>query len=231
MCRWTGTLPQLEAVVRYEAGALAPFAPAYLEYSFNGLGVEYAGRPLGGRIDRVDVDAEGRAMVIDYKHRMDVNAFKLADPTVAKRDGAVPADDPDWLPEHTQSLIYAQALRHSELALDARGALYFSTKGGAPAMRGAVSEEFVEVESGDGRVPGLRTGFPDAEHGGTMGFTSCSNESSRPSRASWTPSRRATSRRRRSRAHGAHSTMILDSSGGTHNQWTFPPSCRSSAIS
>lgn len=112
-------LPQLEAVVRYEAGVLAPFAPAYLEYSFNGLGVEYAGRPLGGRIDRVDVDAEGRAMVIDYKHRMDVNAFKLADPTVAKRDGAVPADDPDWLPEHTQSLIYAQALRHSELALDA----------------------------------------------------------------------------------------------------------------
>ena len=72
-----------------------------LEYSFNGLGVEYAGRPLGGRIDRVDVDAEGRAMVIDYKHRADVNAFKLSDPTVAKRDGTVPADDPDWLPEHT----------------------------------------------------------------------------------------------------------------------------------
>ncbi|MFR4570318.1 MAG: PD-(D/E)XK nuclease family protein [Collinsella stercoris] len=33
-------------------GALAPFAPAYLEYSFNGLGVEYAGRPLGGRSTR-----------------------------------------------------------------------------------------------------------------------------------------------------------------------------------
>ena len=163
-------LPQLEAVVRYEAEALAPFAPEYLEYSFNGLGVEYAGRPLGGRIDRVDVDAEGRAMVIDYKHRTDVNAFKLADPTVAKRDGSVPADDPDWLPEHTQSLIYAQALRHSELELDARGALYFATKGGKPAMRGAVSEEFAEEERGDGRVPGLRTGFPDAAHGGSMGF-------------------------------------------------------------
>lgn len=163
-------LPQLEAVVRYEARALAPFAPAYLEYSFDGLGVEYAGRPLGGRIDRVDVDAEGRAMVIDYKHRTDAGAFRLSDPTVAKRDGTVAADDPDWLPEHTQSLIYAQALRHSELALDARGALYFSTKGGSPAMRGAVAEEFAEVELGDGRVPGLRTGFPDAGHGGTMGF-------------------------------------------------------------
>lgn len=163
-------LPQLEAVVRYEAEALSPFAPKYLEYSFNGLGVEYAGRSLGGRIDRVDVDAEGRAVVIDYKHRTDVDAFKLADPTVAKRDGTVPADDPDWLPEHTQSLIYAQALRHSELALDARGALYFSTKGGAPALRGAVSDELAEVERGDGRVPGLRTGFPDAGHGGSMGF-------------------------------------------------------------
>ncbi len=51
--------------IRYEAGALAPFAPASLEYSFNGRGVEYAGRRLGGRSDRVDVDAGGRAMVID----------------------------------------------------------------------------------------------------------------------------------------------------------------------
>ena len=163
-------LPQLEGVLRYEAGALAPFAPMYLEYSFNELGVEYAGRPLGGRIDRVDVDAENRAMVIDYKHRSDVNAFKLADPTVAKKDGTVPADDPDWLPEHTQTLIYAQALRRSELALDARGGIYFATKGSKPAMRGAVSEEFAEQEPGDGRVPGLAAGFPDVERGGTMGF-------------------------------------------------------------
>mgnify|MGYP006963537713 FL=1 len=37
-------------------------------------------------------------------------------------------------------------------------------------MRGAVSEEFAEVERGDGRVPGLRTGFPDTERGGSMSF-------------------------------------------------------------
>ncbi|MDY2776991.1 MAG: PD-(D/E)XK nuclease family protein [Collinsella sp.] len=163
-------LPQLEAVVRYEAGALLPFAPAYLEHSFNSEGIEYAGRPLGGRIDRIDVDAEGHAMVIDYKHRSDVTAFKLKDPTVPRRDGTVPADDPDWIPEHTQSLIYAQAIGRSSLGVQARGALYFTTKGSSPAMRGAVSAEYAEVEPGDGRVPGLRAGFPDEGAAGTMRF-------------------------------------------------------------
>lgn len=161
-------LPQLRRVVRYEASALAPFAPEYLEYSFNGLGVDYAGWPLGGRIDRVDVDAEGRAVVIDYKHRADANPFRLKDPTVPdRRTGAAPVEDPRWLPEHTQTLIYAQALRRA-LGLDVRGALYFSTKGRV-AMRGAVSAELAEEEPGDGRVPGLRDGFPSAD-GGSMGF-------------------------------------------------------------
>ena len=162
-------LPQLEAAIRYEARALAPFAPEYFEYSFNGLGVTYAGWPLGGRIDRVDVDAEGRAVVIDYKHRADAKQFRLKDPTVPNKAGDVPADDPRWLPEHTQSLIYAQALRRA-LNLDVRGALYFSTKTRNPAMNGAVSAELAEVETGDGRVPGLKAGFPDEEHGGTCTF-------------------------------------------------------------
>lgn len=164
-------LPQLEGVLRYEAAALSAFAPAYLEYSFDGLDIDYAGRPLGGRIDRVDVDAEGHCVVIDYKHRSEVNQFKAQDPTVPdKKTGAVAADDPDWLPQHTQALIYAQALRRSGLGLDPRGAVYFSTKGTSPAMRGAVSVELAQVEPDDGRVPGLKTGFPDEEAGGTMDF-------------------------------------------------------------
>ena len=105
-------LPQLEGVLAYESEALAPFAPRYLEFAFNELEVEYAGWPLGGRIDRVDVDAENRAVVIDYKHRSGVEEYKLADPTVFdEKTGAVPADDPRWLPPHTQTLIYAQAMR------------------------------------------------------------------------------------------------------------------------
>ena len=161
-------LPQLEGVLAYESEALAPFAPRYLEFAFNELKVEYAGWPLGGRIDRVDVDAENRAVVIDYKHRTGVEEFKLADPTVRDEEsGTAPIDDPRWLPLHTQTLIYAQAMRRA-LDLDTRAALYFSTKGGKPALRGAASAELLEEERGDGRIPGLKKGFPG--EGGSMDF-------------------------------------------------------------
>lgn len=161
-------LPQLEGVLAYESEALAPFAPRYLEFAFNELKVEYAGWPLGGRIDRVDVDAENRAVVIDYKHRTGVEEFKLADPTVRDEEsGTAPIDDPRWLPPHTQTLIYAQAMRRA-LDLDTRAALYFSTKGSKPALRGAASAELLEEERGDGRIPGLKKGFPG--EGGSMDF-------------------------------------------------------------
>lgn len=161
-------LPQLEGVLAYESEALAPFAPRYLEFAFNELQVEYAGWPLGGRIDRVDVDVENRAVVIDYKHRSGVEEFKLADPTVRDEEsGEAPIDDPRWLPPHTQTLIYAQAMRRA-LDLDTRAALYFSTKGGKPALRGAASAELLEEERGDGRIPGLKKGFPG--EGGNMDF-------------------------------------------------------------
>lgn len=161
-------LPQLEGVLAYESEALAPFAPRYLEFAFNELKVEYAGWPLGGRIDRVDVDAENRAVVIDYKHRSGVEEFKLADPTVRDEEsGTAPIDDPRWLPPHTQTLVYAQAMRRA-LGLDTRAALYFSTKGGKPALRGAASAELLEEERGDGRIPGLKKGFPG--EGGSMDF-------------------------------------------------------------
>lgn len=161
-------LPQLEGVLAYESEALAPFVPRYLEFAFNELKVEYAGWPLGGRIDRVDVDAENRAVVIDYKHRTGVEEFKLADPTVRDEEsGEAPIDDSRWLPPHTQTLIYAQAMRRA-LDLDTRAALYFSTKGGKPALRGAASAELLEEEHGDGRIPGLKKGFPG--EGGSMDF-------------------------------------------------------------
>ena len=160
-------LPMLESVLRYEAGALPPFAPRYLEFSFNELGVTYAGWPLGGRIDRVDVDAEGRAVVIDYKHRSDVGQFVLSDPTVCDtKTDETPANDPRWLPTHTQSLIYAQAIKRA-LDLEPRAALYFSTKSLSPALRGAAADALVDSK-GAGQIPGLKKGFPG--EGGSMEF-------------------------------------------------------------
>ena len=82
----------------------------------------------------------------------------------------MPADDPDWLPAHTQTLIYAQALRHADLGINPRAALYFITKDASPAFQGAVSAELVEFEQGDGHAPGIKAGFPDEEAGGTLTF-------------------------------------------------------------
>ena len=60
-----------------------------------------------------------------------------------------------------------EAMRRA-LDLDTRAALYFSTKGGKPALRGAASAELLEEERGDGRIPGLKKGFPG--EGGSMDF-------------------------------------------------------------
>ncbi|AEB06741.1 hypothetical protein Corgl_0627 [Coriobacterium glomerans PW2] len=152
---------QIANVVRFEADVLAPFAPRWLEYSFDALGVTYAAWPLGGRIDRVDSDAQGRAVIIDYKHRANAGQFGLTDPTIPDGHGVAAAVDPRWLPEHTQTLIYAQACRRA-LGLDVRAALYLATKG-APQMRGAASEELCEQEPHDGRIPGMKQGFPGPE--------------------------------------------------------------------
>ncbi len=161
-------LPQLEGVLAYESEVLAPFAPRYLEFAFNELQVEYAGWPLGGRIDRVDVDAENRAVVIDYTSFGCRGSLSSPTPRCVTRSRArLPIDDPRWLPAHTQTLIYAQAMRRA-LGLDTRAALYFSTKGGKPALRGAASAELLEEERGDGRIPGLKKGFPG--EGGSMDF-------------------------------------------------------------
>ena len=153
---------QLARSVKAEAALLPGFTPRYAEYAFDRLDVTYAGWPLGGRIDRIDVDAEGRAVVIDYKHRA-LADFRLADPTQRLEPGE--RLDPAWLPPHVQTLIYAQAVRRAFAGeLEVVGALYFGTRTGSFA--GAVADAY----AADGMVPGLKSGFPGAR-GGTLSFT------------------------------------------------------------
>lgn len=152
---------QLRRSVTAEADLLPGFKPAFAEYAFDKLDVTYAGWPLGGRIDRIDVDAAGRAVVIDYKHRA-LADFRLADPTARLEPGE--GLDPAWLPAHVQTLIYAQAVRRAFAGeLEVVGALYFGTRTGSFA--GAVAEAY----AADGMVPGLTRGFPGKD--GALSFT------------------------------------------------------------
>ena len=85
----------------------------------------FAGTLLHGRIDRIDRDPEGRAIVIDYKSRLQ-DGHRLKKPEEgaaipAMQDGAAPSA---ILPLHSQILMYAAALKASGMGCDPQGALY-----------------------------------------------------------------------------------------------------------
>lgn len=77
-------------------------------------GIDYAGVRLNGRVDRIDVDADGgRFAVIDYK-----GAAAAEYGLGATKSGEVA------LPKRVQALVYAQALCSQLEALHCAGALY-----------------------------------------------------------------------------------------------------------
>jgi ATP-dependent helicase/DNAse subunit B len=102
----------LRRLLRHEAECGAGLEPRLLEWGFGGADDEHGPLPLPdaglgvtGRVDRIDVDAEGRALVRDYKGRS-VTA------------GARWAQD-----RRFQVALYALAAREL-LGLEAAGALY-----------------------------------------------------------------------------------------------------------
>lgn len=145
-------LEQFHEVVRHEADVLPIYEPALLEYSFDREGVTYAGRPLGGRIDRVDTAPDAgdgvRFVVIDYKTGANVADMACPDPTMRMDEGEdVPED---WLPGRdrdrapkVQALMYATALERS-MGASARGAVYYGLRG--PSIAGAVASALTECE-------------------------------------------------------------------------------------
>ncbi len=61
---------QVFDLVRRDAAFLPGFIPTYFELELGRSSeqlLEYAGVPVRGKVDRVDVDAEGNAVIIDYK--------------------------------------------------------------------------------------------------------------------------------------------------------------------
>lgn len=145
-------LPMFEGMVRAEADMLSIFTPSLFEYSFDFADVSYAGRPLGGRIDRIDVAPDAgageRFVVIDYKSSGEVAKMAFSDPTATD-----PAEDESlssWIPGRdqdkkplVQTLIYAQAYRRMA-NVSPQGALYFIARNAAVAAM--VDEALVSME-------------------------------------------------------------------------------------
>ena len=150
-----GQLETLErdllSAIDYESGLLVGFEPRLFEWDF-GHGrdlVEYAGAWLNGTVDRIDVDAHGNAVVIDYKHK---GVAGFAREYAALPDGPEGEEaSPFSLPRRVQSLIYGQVVRRRFPNLDVRGAVYLSTRGREHALSGAVDANLMD------RVYGSRT--------------------------------------------------------------------------
>ncbi len=136
-----GLLPKLERYVAAEAAFLPGFVPTYLEWDYGrGGDVPYAGHWLTGTVDRIDVDAEGRAVVIDYKTSLGpVYHLHGRD----EEPGGAFA-----LPRRTQALVYA---RVAEQLLGVRvvAALYVNP------LRQAVAGAFDGRSLDAAAVPGL----------------------------------------------------------------------------
>lgn len=117
----------LKDLLEFEASHFIGYQPRFFELRFGREEnvVEYAGAQFTGSIDRVDVNAHGQALIIDYKHKgtKDLKAYsaKLSlDSELSK----------EILPRHVQSAIYAQIMRKqlTKYKLEPVAAIYLGTK-------------------------------------------------------------------------------------------------------
>ena len=132
-----GFCDQLVDFLDFEAEFLPTFRPTYFEFEIGpNQAVEYGGFPLTGKVDRIDVDDEGHAVIVDYKGSVGPEHFIA---------GKGPAH-----PGKVQTRIYAQVVRRV-LGLDVVGALYV-TYGRTPEVSGAYDSRVLDLP----HLPGVR---------------------------------------------------------------------------
>ena len=127
--------------IDYEAGLFRGFEPRFFEWSFGRQGdlVPYADVYLTGTVDRMDVDAHGQVVVIDYKHKSPANFSK--EYGVFGPEG-YEVEKGFSLPRRVQSLIYGQIARRRFPELKVVAAVYLGSRG-THALAGAVSDNAV----------------------------------------------------------------------------------------
>lgn len=147
----------LDSSLEYAAERFAGYAPYAFEWGFGrgkseldqgGLAslaeASYAGVRVTGTVDRIDINGQGQALVIDYKHKGPKGFFAEYAAFGRKDEGH---DEGFVVPRRIQALMYAQVVRRAFPNLRVVGALYLGTRGDHE-LSGAVEESQAEAVFG-----------------------------------------------------------------------------------
>lgn len=139
----------LHGLLSFEADKLLSFEPRFFELKFGmdgGESAQYAGIEFNGSIDRIDVNAKGEAVIIDYKHKSSaaLKDYAVQSTVDEQRDKDVVQLSSERLPRHVQAIIYAQVVRKYLKAhnLTSIGAMYMGTRH-TYALLGAAPDSYI----------------------------------------------------------------------------------------
>ena len=151
----------LSSTLEYVGARLQGYEPRAFEWGFgrgsraqeqDGLPMlaeaTYAGVRVTGTVDRIDINSQGQAVIIDYKHKGPTGFFA----EYAAFSGKDDQEDEFVLPRRIQSLLYAQVVRKAFPDLRVVGALYLGTRG-THELSGAVDEAQADPIFGDALGP------------------------------------------------------------------------------
>ena len=138
----------LFGLLDFETDKFVTFEPRFFELKFGadgGFPATYAGVAFTGSIDRIDVNAQGEAVIIDYKHKaaQALNSYAVQKSAIDQNsEGDAPSHE--VLPRHVQAIIYAQVVRMylKSRNLTSVGAIYLGTHQNY-ALYGAAPESYI----------------------------------------------------------------------------------------